>query len=122
MIPRIVVTENQLKEVFGEKFSLAAVKQNRKLLKLLKNYLYHNGFERTLANGNNSFTFDLAPKAAYRRADGVVDSSPRVSAPERLDAVWRASGRASMDARLHSPDGGLNHILTVMQRQGEREQ
>jgi len=121
MIPRIVVTENQLKAVFGNKFSLAAVKRNRKLLKLLKNYLYHCGFERTMANGNNSFTFELAPKAAYRRADGVVDSSPRVSAPERLDAAWRASGRCSLDARLLSGDGTLNHILTVMRRQGERE-
>lgn len=121
MIPYITVTENQLKAVFGEKFSLAAVKRDRKLLKLLKNYLYHNGFERTMANGNNSFTFDLAPKTAYRRQDGVVDSSPRVSAPERLDASWRASGRASLDARLWSGDGMLNHILTVMRRQGERE-
>lgn len=121
MIPHITVTENQLKQVFGEQFSLAAVKKDRKLLKLLKNYLYHNGFERTLANGNNSFTFDLNPKAAYRRNDGVVDSSPRVSAPERLDAVWRASGRASLDAMLWSRDGTLNHILTVMRRQGERE-
>lgn len=121
MIPYLTVTENQLKATFGEKFSLAAVKRDRKLLKLLKNYLYHIGFERTLPNGNNSFTFDLAPKAAYRRADGVVDSSPRVSAPERLDASWRASGKASLTARLLSRDGTLNHILTVMQRQGERE-
>lgn len=121
MNPRIVVTENQLKHVFGEQFSLVAVKNDRKLLKLLKNYLYHNGFERTLPNGNNSFTFDLAPKAAYRRADGVVDNSPRVSAPERIDRVWLASGRASLDARLWSRDGTLNHILTVMGRQGERE-
>lgn len=120
MIPYITITENQLKEVFGEQFSLAAVKRDRKLLKLLKNYLYHNGFERTMANGNNSFTFDLAPKTAYRRPDGVVDMSPRVSAPERLDASWRASGRCSLDARLYSTDGSLNHILTVMQRQGER--
>ena len=121
MIPYITVTENQLKAVFGEKFSLAAVKRNRKLLKLLKNYLYHNGFERTMANGNNSFTFVLAPKTAYRRPDGVVDSSPRVSAPERLDASWIASGMASFDARLYSTDGMLNHILTVMRRQGELE-
>lgn len=121
MIPYITVTENQLKAVFGEQFSLAVVKRNRKLLKLLKNYLYHNGFERTLSNGNNSFTFDLAPKTAYRRQDGVVDSSPRVSAPERLDASWMASGKASLDARMYSTDGTLNHILTVMRRQGERE-
>lgn len=121
MLPYLTVTENQLKSVFGNKFSLAAVKQNRKLLKLLKNYLYQCGFERTMANGNNSFAFDLAPKTAYRRQDGVVDSSPRVSAPERLDRVWLASGRASLDARLISRDGMLNHILLVMRRQGERE-
>lgn len=121
MIPYITVTENQLKAVFGNKFSLAAVKRDRKLLKLLKNYLYHCGFERTMANGNNSFTFELAPKTAYRRPDGVVDSSPRVSAPERLDASWIASGMASLDARLWSGDGMLNHILIVMRRQGERE-
>ena len=59
MIPYITITENQLKAVFGNKFSLAAVKRDRKLLKLFKNYLYHNGFERTMANGNNSFTFEL---------------------------------------------------------------
>lgn len=120
MIPYITVTENQLKEVFGEQFSLAVVKRDRRLLKLLKNYLYHNGFERTLANGNNSFTFEMAPKTAYRRSDGVVDSSPRVSAPERLDAVWKASGMCSLDAMLWSGDGTLNNILAVMRRQGER--
>lgn len=108
------ITENQLKKVFGQKFSIAEVRKNCKHLKLLKDFLFEIGYQR-----KQVFEFKMKPKQGVM-VDGRIDMSPRIVGVERTDHEWIATSFASMEARLWSEDCSLRHQLRLLQRQGDR--
>ena len=113
-LPVKYITENQLKKIFGERFSIAEVRKNVRQLKLLKQFLYTIGFVR-----KQVFEFKLAPKQGVL-VDGKIDMSPRIVGVERTDQEWLSTSFASMEARLWSDDGSMRHQLRLLQRQGDR--
>lgn len=113
-VPVKFVTENQLKKIFGEQFSIESVRKNVKQLKLLKDFLYTIGLER-----KQVFEFKMKPRCGVM-VNGRVDLSPRIIGVERTDSKWLSTSFASIEARLWSDDGSMRHQLRLLQRQGDR--